>query len=446
MDILLFHTDREKMKVLSFCIESQLNVAVRQASSLEQTMSHLLADENVDLIIANESQQLSLLIKYLLSVGSQIPIVVMAPSSQPAPQSFSGIEMIAQVTEAQASTELISVLREKYREIAESPANDSGYCRISVELLCDVTPLVDSVYVRLSNIKYVKLFKAGTVFTERDLRRLCGVRNIEYLYILKSAAGEFIERLQDKLRADSSNLVDGDERLFSTVAYVQETLQDLTQKIGFTPPVVELAKTHVETAVKAIGKFPRLTRIFEGSILRNANYTSKHSVMVAHVACAIASQMGWPSDSTFQKLTIASLLHDLTLAKPEYAHVKTKQDLMDAKSKFLPTEVTSIESHPFAAGELVNKLTEIPGDVYLVVLQHHEVPDGSGFPRGLRASAISPLAAVFIVAHELVDEFEKQGDTFDMIAFFQDREELYSVGTFKKIAKCFLEPAVTKAS
>ncbi|MES2856521.1 MAG: HD domain-containing phosphohydrolase, partial [Bdellovibrionota bacterium] len=341
--------------------------------------------------------------------------------------------------DSDVAKKLPELIKEKYAAILAANVKEDIYCRINVELLCDVTPLADDVYVRLSNIKFVKLFKAGTVFTEKDLKRLCGVRNIEYLYIPKAASAEFVNRLQDRLQEVVGETEDGDEKLIATVIQVQETLLDLTQKIGFTEPVMALAKTHVEMAVKVIGKFPRLHRIFEGSLFRNSNYTSRHSVMVAHVACAIASKLNWPSDSTFQKLIVASLLHDIALVRPEFCEIHNKADLDKAKERFSQAEHHAIETHPFAAADIVSKLHEIPADVFAVVSQHHERPDGSGFPRGMHATTIAPLAAVFIVAHELVDEVEAKGDKFEMIKFWEERAGSYSGGTFKKIAKAFIE-------
>jgi putative nucleotidyltransferase with HDIG domain len=447
MEVVLFHTEKEKLSVLAFCLESQVNVSVTQASSLEQTMTLLLGDADVDLIIANESPQLTVLMKYLLSVGSKIPLIVVGATKAQEQQSlFSEVNVAAQVKDAEIATELPRIIQAKYKDLLAANESKDVYCRINVELLCDVTPLADDVYVRLSSIKYVKLFKAGTVFTEKDLKRLCGVRNIQYLYIPKSASGEFVNRLQDRLHVVSNDFEDGDERLVSTVAQVQETLHDLVLKVGFTPPVMALAKTHVETALKMIGKFPRLHRIFEGSFFRNSNYTSRHSVMVAHLSCAIANKLNWPSDSTFQKLIVAALLHDIALAKPEFCEIKTKTDLEKAKARFSDSEFKSIENHPFTAAEIVSKLHEIPADVYVVVLQHHERPDGTGFPRSLHAPQIAPLAAVFIVAHDLVEAYEAKGAAFDMDAFWKERAELYSSSTFKKIAKCFTDPSVSKAA
>jgi HD-GYP domain-containing protein (c-di-GMP phosphodiesterase class II) len=67
-------------------------------------------------------------------------------------------------------------------------------------------------------------------------------------------------------------------------------------------------------------------------------------------------------------------------------------------------------THPNDASDLTLLMTEILPDVDTVVAQHHELPDGTGFPRKLSGARISPLSSVFIVAHDLVYEIMHSGD------------------------------------
>lgn len=62
-----------------------------------------------------------------------------------------------------------------------------------------------------------------------------------------------------------------------------------------------------------------------------------------------------------------------------------------------------------------------------------------GFPRGLSASRITPLATVFIVAHDWVtylyqnNAIGSSGKIPDMKEYFKSREEYFSSGNFKKV-------------
>ena len=47
-------------------------------------------------------------------------------------------------------------------------------------------------------------------------------------------------------------------------------------------------------------------------------------------------------------------------------------------------------------------ILEIPPDVSVIIEQHHERPDGNGFPNGINFKRISVFSSIFIVAHDFV--------------------------------------------
>jgi HD-GYP domain-containing protein (c-di-GMP phosphodiesterase class II) len=111
------------------------------------------------------------------------------------------------------------------------------------------------------------------------------------------------------------------------------------------------------------------------------------------------------------------MVSDLKAAKPgEYTH----------------EEINKIKLHPVHAADYVRKMTEIPSDVDQIIFQHHEKADGSGFPRNLSGKFITPLSAVFIAAHEIV-EFMRTRENESLEVFLKENEALYHQGTFRKI-------------
>jgi hypothetical protein len=447
MNVLIFNPDAEKLKILAFYLESALQIEVDSAPTLEKAMSFLLADKAIDLIVVDDDPATSMLFKYLLSADSKIPIIIIGRSKTSTLSVKPELVIREYLTEAEAAEGLPRIAR----QIASHLENDSytpnhGYCRISVELLLAVVPLAGDIFVRLSNVKYVKIFNAGVTFTEGDLARIWNVKKLDHLYIEKRTAPDFVKKLQVRLLKMQISASPKDPKLFDTISEVHKTVQELSTKIGFTPEVMALTKMQVEMTVKMIGSSPRLSRLIEHSVLVGANYSSSHSILVAHVACCIAAKMNWPAESTFNKLILASFMHDITMANPELAKIRTRDELRKMRANLTDAEITLVENHPFAASDLVNKLTEIPSDVYLIVQQHHEKPDGSGFPRGLRGQSIAPLAAVFIVAHEMVELYCDMGDAFDVVVFWERRLSDYDTGTFKKIARAFFEPSSNPAA
>ena len=100
----------------------------------------------------------------------------------------------------------------------------------------------------------------------------------------------------------------------------------------------------------------------------------------------------------------------------------------------------SIFHHPGFAAKLISEGESIYPDVDSIVLQHHERPDQSGFPRGLAAISISPLSCIFIMAEEFVNRIiGKKPDESDIPAIKKEFEEYYRKGNFKKPLEAFLK-------
>jgi response regulator RpfG family c-di-GMP phosphodiesterase len=75
----------------------------------------------------------------------------------------------------------------------------------------------------------------------------------------------------------------------------------------------------------------------------------------------------------------------------------------------------------------------------MIVEQHHERPDGRGFPYGLTASRFNQLAAIFIVCREFVELIhEANFDHSQHQRIVRSLQETYSGGHFDKAMDALL--------
>jgi response regulator RpfG family c-di-GMP phosphodiesterase len=147
----------------------------------------------------------------------------------------------------------------------------------------------------------------------------------------------------------------------------------------------------------------------------------------------MASKLQWGSESTFQKLSLASFLHDITLENQALAEIQTLAELDPRMSEFTEKEIKAFREHPTVAADMAKRMSEIPPDVDTIIRQHHERPDASGFPRKLGHSYIAPLSCVFIVAHDLSQFVLKEGDNFEIAKFIKEVSHKYKSSQFKKV-------------
>lgn len=124
---------------------------------------------------------------------------------------------------------------------------------------------------------------------------------------------------------------------------------------------------------------------------RSEDYLFHHSVNVGILANVIGSLSGVFKPSQQKSLVLAGLLHDLgKLEIP--VHVLYKKGRLDEE------ELHQVRQHPAIAYKFFRHFKEIPENVRLGVLQHHERDDGSGYPLHTDAAKNHPIAKVLGIA------------------------------------------------
>lgn len=117
--------------------------------------------------------------------------------------------------------------------------------------------------------------------------------------------------------------------------------------------------------------------------------TLAHSRRVASLAVKIGEQLGMDRD-TLVDLRLAGLVHDIGKAG-------VPDDVLFKNGRLSEEQTVLMRSHVDLA---VSMLRAIPGSdsIARVVAQHHECPNGSGYPRGLKGGEIDRAANVLRVA------------------------------------------------
>jgi putative nucleotidyltransferase with HDIG domain/PAS domain S-box-containing protein len=118
-------------------------------------------------------------------------------------------------------------------------------------------------------------------------------------------------------------------------------------------------------------------------------YTAGHQQRVAHLACAMAEEMGLQGDRV-NGLRVAGKLHDI-------GKISVPAEILAKPSRLTPIEMSIMKTHSEAGFEILKRVS-FPWPVARMVLQHHERLDGSGYPEGLRGDEIMLEARILAVA------------------------------------------------
>jgi hypothetical protein len=126
-------------------------------------------------------------------------------------------------------------------------------------------------------------------------------------------------------------------------------------------------------------------------------------------------------------------MHDISVTNPEIAKMTTLRELEAKKDSFPDHDVKAYHLHPAKSADIVRSFSEVPADVDIIVQQHHERPNGSGFPRGLLFNYIAPLSSLFIVAHDLTQNILDKREKFSLPVYLAENKRQLNKGNFKRV-------------
>ncbi len=118
-----------------------------------------------------------------------------------------------------------------------------------------------------------------------------------------------------------------------------------------------------------------------------------HSERVATYALELAAALSLDSAQA-DTVRLGSYLHDLGMMRVPPA-------ILNKRGRLTPVEFDVVKRHPGWGLEMLEGI-RLPVDVTPMVRWHHEKPDGTGYPDGLRGDAI-PLQASLVALAEVFD-------------------------------------------
>lgn len=168
--------------------------------------------------------------------------------------------------------------------------------------------------------------------------------------------------------------------------------------------------------------FMRTTIALVAAIEAKDNYTHGHTTRVTSFSLQIAKRLARKhrkiiNERFLESLHIASLLHDVgKIGIPE--HILNKRTVLTVGER------NRIEEHPLIGATILKPIKELEESL-AGVKYHHERPDGTGYPDGLKGEEIPLIASIISVA-----------DSFDAMTTERPyRPALYRNEAIKEIRK-----------
>ena len=190
-----------------------------------------------------------------------------------------------------------------------------------------------------------------------------------------------IDQLRTDDRAKVSLSASVRARVAEGIQYVYNNTDD--------PALIQTTANIADSLLDAIQENDAMA-IDISALKTSDEYTFKHSVDVATISMIVAKKMGM-SDMEIRELGMAGLLHDV-------GKTKIPPEILNKPGRLDDAEFEIMRQHPVYSYHIIQNNEDLPQEVKLAVLQHHEKINGTGYPLSVPGNKIAPYAKVLAVA------------------------------------------------
>jgi hypothetical protein len=274
---------------------------------------------------------------------------------------------------------------------------EPGLVKIHIVNLIKTAASFAGIEVHVSiGAKLVKLNYPNEQFV--DILRKLQQKDVTEVYILAEDCKKIIAQLQESL--SSKTFYDPkttDEERVESVDRAMATVKNIINQLGVDVETVNLLKNINAKAMTLLSESPTIFTFIK-RFKKNCSEEFLRSILTSYVMSLAIDQFDWKSKAVKEKGALASLLCDLMLTKEDF-------DTLHSWKKPFAELPEHLRRHPIEIAEKLRaKGTLIPLETITIIEQHHEIPDGSGYPLKIDGGRFNLLSSIFIVSQQFIQE------------------------------------------
>jgi HD-GYP domain-containing protein (c-di-GMP phosphodiesterase class II) len=264
----------------------------------------------------------------------------------------------------------------------------SSYLPIKVETIRTGTTGMFDLFLRPQRDKMVLYHRSGDEFTPKVKDKLLS-NNVKTLYIYKGDRDNYLSYIEENL----NGLIDNPNLSVTTKATMTHRSVSRIAYNLFKKPegsTITRFKSVISGAVDLISKETQaLSSLLQMTEMDYATYN--HSINVGFFALALTNDMFNLDKATIKRLAHAFFLHDIGKSGMPLS-------LLHKRGKYTDEEWNVMTSHPSRGFRLLSELNALNDESRIVIMQHHERHDGTGYPKGLFGDQIHVYAKICTIA------------------------------------------------
>ncbi|WP_432662481.1 HD-GYP domain-containing protein [Wukongibacter baidiensis] len=162
------------------------------------------------------------------------------------------------------------------------------------------------------------------------------------------------------------------------------------------------------------------------------DYTYTHCLNVSLISHTLGQWLGF-TEKQLMHLSVAGLLHDI-------GKTKIDKSILNKPGKLTEEEFEEMKKHPVYGFQSIEK-QDIPYNIKMAVLMHHERYDGSGYPLNAKNNQINDFAKIVAIAdvYDALTSNRPYRNKFDPFHVIRQFEQEYFRHLDTKLLMTFLQ-------
>ncbi|MFA5321325.1 MAG: PAS domain S-box protein [Smithella sp.] len=290
------------------------------------------------------------------------------------------------ISERKKAEKLLAQSEERYRLLAEHTKDQVWLLDFDLNVLY-ISPSVEKVLGRtLAEIQEIKLDK---ILTPASFKTAMDFFAIEMPKSLAAPLDYTLNRsLELEFRCKGGHTIWG-EIMFS---FIRDDEGEPVSLLCEGRDVTERRKAEMKLQ-QTLDSLKRATgttiQVLVSALEVKDPYTAGHQSRSAHLACAIAREMGLTEDK-IEGISMAGTIHDI-------GKLSIPAEILTKPVKLSEIEFSLVQEHSRSGYEMLKEV-ESPWALAEIVYQHHERMNGTGYPRNLKGNEIILEARILAVA------------------------------------------------
>lgn len=271
------------------------------------------------------------------------------------------------------------------------------YVSLSLGILPLGEPLPCDLYLCL-NHKMVKYKAEGTSVDTETFDKLIQSR-VLFLFVDSATAEKFMEWV-DQIQSQEKkvlarSITSENKGLVEAIQGQRRAMLDILTKMELDSDDLKTASLESRKLVTEMMRRPHAIEMVQ-AMQNHSKGIVDHSVNVAVMSAFVCHRLGYNHQHTLETISMAGLLHDYGLV---LTHDSSRAP---SKAEELDSNLNNPE-HPTLGAAHIAKMPNSPELLPLLIAQHHEFLDGTGYPRGIMGTSIHELSRILCIVN-LYDE------------------------------------------